>query len=95
MQRGDKQKMKAKARYYKGIEFVVLAELPANQRILLESTPSEPERIKILIDGKITEDCIQYKHYTEWYSLVYATSVAPVTVESMPVNVGVPAISKA
>ena len=87
--------MKAKARYYKGIEFVVLAELPANQRILLESTPSEPERIKILIDGKITEDCIQYKHYNDWYTTIYASSVAPVTPEPIPVNVGVPVISKA
>lgn len=59
--------MKAPATVYKGIEFVCLQELPAEQQFLLQAQHSI-ERIKILIDEKIVSDCIQYKHYETWYT---------------------------
>ena len=69
-----KDTMKAKAKVYRGIEFIHLAELPAKQQLLLEHS-SNPERIKILIDGKVVGDCIQYEKYSNWYHTVYQQSV--------------------
>ena len=67
--------MKAKARLFKGIEFITVSELPPDQRMLIENSPTGPERIKILIEGKIVENCIQYSNYLQWYNTVFATAV--------------------
>lgn len=72
--------MKLKAKFYRGIEFVQVSDLPADQQLLLKHA-NEPERIKILIEGKIVPNCIQYKTYCAWVSSVYETSVAPVVKE--------------
>ena len=69
--------MKAKAKVYKGIEFIGFTDLPVNQQRLLEHA-QEPERIKILIDGKIIENCFHYREYSQWYTAIYSQSVAPV-----------------
>jgi hypothetical protein len=69
--------MKVNAKVYKGIEFVTVSELPAQQQLLLQHS-LEPERIKILMDGKIHENCIQYKAYSEWHATVYQRSVSAV-----------------
>lgn len=74
--------MKAKAKFYRGIEFIQVSDLPAEQQVLLQHT-SKPERIKILIEGKIVGNCIQYKEYCEWFSAGYKTSVAPVKVDAV------------
>lgn len=74
--------MKAKARFYRGIEFIQVSDLSTRQQLLLEHS-REPERIKILIDGKIEANCIQYKKYCEWFSAVYSTSVATAKVENV------------
>ena len=66
-----------KPRLYRGIEFVCVDDLPADQQILLQSSYSYPERINILVDGKITRNCIQYTVYSDWYAGVFKTSVAP------------------
>jgi hypothetical protein len=74
--------MKSKAKFYKGIEFIHVSDLPVDQQLLLQHA-REPERIKILIEGKIVSNCIQYKKYSEWVSTVYATPVAPAKVDSV------------
>jgi len=66
--------MKAKAQIYRGIEFINVSDLPANQQLLLRRM-QEPERIKILMDGKMLDNCIQYKDYGVWYTSVYIQSV--------------------
>ena len=66
--------MKADATFYRGIEFVSVNSLPADQQLLLKHT-QEPRRIKILADGKILSNCIEYEKYTKWYSNVYQQSV--------------------
>ena len=75
--------MKVKARVYKGIEFITVSDLPTSQQLLLEHN-SDTERIKILMDGKILGNCIQYSEYDSWYTSVYKRSVA--TVDAMPVK---------
>ena len=66
--------MKAIAKVYRGIEFICVGELPADQQLLLKHS-QEPERIKILVDGKILGDCVQYNHYSQWFEKIYASSV--------------------
>ena len=66
--------MKAKAQIYRGIEFINVNDLPANQQLLLRRMQG-PERIKILMDGKILDNCIQYNEYGVWYTSVYIQSV--------------------
>jgi hypothetical protein len=66
--------MKVQATNYKGIEFVSFEELPADQQLLLQHN-TQLERIKILMDGKVCKNCIQYKDYSDWYSSVFLKSV--------------------
>jgi hypothetical protein len=63
--------MKLPATLYRGIEFVRIEDLPINQRKLLQLSPDFPERIKILMDSKMTGECLLYAAYTSWYSTVY------------------------
>jgi len=83
--------MKAAAKIYRGIEFVSVSDLATNQQLLLQHS-QEPERIKIMVDGKILGDCIQYREYDKWYSSVYKRSIAaadvnPVKEEEFQVNI--------
>ena len=79
--------MKAIARVYKGIEFITVSDLPTNQQLLLQQN-AEVERIKILQDGKILNNCIQFRDYDKWYSSVYKRSVAtPVKEEAFKLKV--------
>ena len=62
--------MKVKASLYRGIEYVVEDDLPVNQQKLLAANPSI-ERIKILIEGQIKSNCIQFDAYELWFTAVY------------------------
>lgn len=86
--------MKADATFYKGIEFVSVNSLPAEQQVLLQHA-KEPRRIKILADGKILSNCIEYKNYTRWYSSVYQKSVVKTEDVSQPGIVAIIALDKA
>jgi hypothetical protein len=85
--------MKVQATIFKGIEFVSLQDLPADQQILLEHN-NEVERIKILVDGKVKSNCIQYNDYSIWYTTIFVKSVTQVEVPvNMPVELAVVAVS--
>lgn len=66
--------MKVVAKYYREIEYVLVSELPEAQQVLLKQF-AEADYIKILIEGKVTGPCMQYKQYSEWYSTTYARLV--------------------
>jgi hypothetical protein len=79
------------SKIYKGIEYVQLNELPSAQRERLTETISSDLFIKIMIDGKIINNCLQYKDYSFWYNSVYkpqpihpneAQTAAPVKFET-------------
>lgn len=76
--------MLAKAKFYRGIEFISVSELPTEQQLVLQHA-EEPERIKILMDGKILSNCIQYRDYCNWFTSVYMSSVQPDMVEQTQV----------
>jgi hypothetical protein len=59
---------------YRGIDFVREADLPPAQQLVLRQSANPPERIKILINGKVVEDCIYYKDYQQWFERVYRTA---------------------
>lgn len=63
--------MKAESKTFKGIKFVQLSELPADQQTVLIQTLDKNNFIKILIGGKITHNCIQYKDYDHWFENVF------------------------
>ena len=65
--------MMTESKLYKGIEYIQLNELPEAQRNHLVQTISKELFIKIMIDGKIVNDCLQYKDYSFWYNSVYKT----------------------
>jgi hypothetical protein len=75
---------------YKGIEYVQLDELPVMQQDKLRQTINRDLLIKIMIDGKIVNDCLQFKDYSFWYNSVYrpqAVSVSEsIKVESVEFN---------
>ncbi len=59
------------SKIYKGIEYVQLSELPASQREKLNETLNKDLFIKIMIDGQIVSECLQFKDYSYWYNSVY------------------------
>jgi hypothetical protein len=63
--------MKAEIKIYKGIEYVQVNLLPVEQQNIISQTLSNKLYIKILIDGKIIGNCLQYKDYELWYNNVY------------------------
>jgi hypothetical protein len=67
---------------YKGIEYVQLNELPEEQRDRIRSTFNEQLFVKILVNGKLLEDCILYKDYKFWFRTVYEDSdmIVPVSI---------------
>ena len=65
--------MKVERKIYNGIEFVVLTDLPVVQREHLLKTLSPDQFIKILIDGAVVSNCLQYKDYSNWFDNVFRT----------------------
>ena len=68
--------MKADRKIFKGIEYVQLHELPLAQQDKLASRYDL--FIKIMIEGKVVGQCIQYKDYNFWYENVFRTRITPV-----------------
>jgi hypothetical protein len=65
---------------YKGIEYVKLNDLPEEQQSRIRNTFNEQLFVKILVNGKLLEDCILYKDYKFWFRTVYEDSAITVPV---------------
>ena len=70
--------MKVKSKIFRGIEFIQLTELPQTQQEKLLETLNHNNFIKIMIDGKIITQCLQYKDYSFWYENVFKAKAVPV-----------------
>jgi hypothetical protein len=66
--------MKADRKIYKGIEYIQFQELPAVQQEKLLVTADHDIFIKIMIDGKIISQCVQYKDYVNWFDNVFTVT---------------------
>jgi hypothetical protein len=74
--------MKIPPSHYREIDYVVVDELPEEQRKQLKAQGSL-EFIKILINGKVVGPCVQYKHYELWFHQEYnRVTIATATKES-------------
>ncbi len=54
------------AEVYKGIEFVRISNLPADQRTQIRATIDTSKIIKILRGKELLSDCIQVNDYAVW-----------------------------
>jgi hypothetical protein len=63
--------MMVKSKVYKGIEYIQLSELPNEQREMLSNTLNKSLVIKILVSGKVLNDCIQFRDYLTWYEGIF------------------------
>lgn len=67
--------MLAPVEIYKGIEFVRISQLPAEQQEKLKHTIKRDKVIKILIGNTLADDCVQYHHYKAWFLQTYPAKV--------------------
>jgi hypothetical protein len=63
--------MKVSSSIYKGIQYVQVSTLPSEQRDRLLGTINRELFIKILVDGKLLGNCLQFKDYESWFENVY------------------------
>lgn len=63
--------MKVLSTIYKGIEYVQVSALPSDQREKLLQTINQGLLIKILVDGKLVSNCLQFKDYEAWFEGVF------------------------
>ena len=63
--------MKVNSTIYKGIEYIQVSSLPADQKEKLLQTINNDLFIKILVDEKLIGNCLLYKDYEIWFENVY------------------------
>lgn len=63
--------MKVNSTIYKGIEYVQVNSLPADQKEKLLQTINQDLFIKILVDEKLIGNCLLFKDYEIWFENVY------------------------
>jgi hypothetical protein len=73
--------MRAAAEKYKGIEYVRVSSLPADQKEHLYKSLNHQLIINILKDNSLLNDCLQYQHYITWYENIYKTMTQEKTIE--------------
>ena len=64
--------MKVNVENYRGIEFVRISSLPADQKEMIWHSLNTQKVIKILRDNELLNDCIQYGVYLDWYRQMYS-----------------------
>lgn len=73
--------MRATAENYKGIEYIRISSLPAEQKKNIYQSLNHKLIINILKEKSLLNDCLQYQHYITWYENVYKTTVQEKPVE--------------
>lgn len=56
---------------YRGIKFVRISSLPAEQKNQIWSSFNINLVIKILKEEALLNDCLQYNHYVAWYKNIF------------------------
>jgi hypothetical protein len=69
--------MKVLTENYKGIEFVRISKLPEEQKVLIAKTLPSENIIKILKENELLVDCVQFKHYEQWFDLEFQKPASP------------------
>jgi hypothetical protein len=63
--------MKVNSTIYKGIEYVQVNSLPAEQKERLLQTINHDLFIKILVNEKLIGNCLLFKDYEIWFDNIY------------------------
>ena len=63
--------MKVNSTIYKGIEYIQVSSLPADQKEKLLQTINHDLFIKILVDEKLIGNCLLFKDYEIWFDNIY------------------------
>ena len=63
--------MKVNSTIYKGIEYIQVNALPADQKEKLLQTINHDLLIKILVDEKLIGNCLLFKDYEIWFDNIY------------------------
>ena len=63
------------AEIYKGIEFVRISQLNAEQQEKIKALIKRDKIIKILIGNTLADDCVQYHDYKAWFIQTYPAKV--------------------
>jgi hypothetical protein len=63
--------MKISSENYKGIEYVRISSLPADQKKNIYNSLNHKLIINILKDNSLMNDCLQYQHYITWYENIH------------------------
>jgi len=66
--------MLAAVENYKGIKFIRISSLPADQKNQIWSSFNINLVIKILKDDTLLNDCLEYKHYVAWYQNIFTVN---------------------
>jgi len=66
--------MLAASETYKGIKFVRISSLPAEQKDQIWQSINHNCIIKILKDNALMNDCLQYTHYVTWFESIFKPS---------------------
>ena len=66
--------MKVNSTIYKGIEYIQVRELPADQQELLLQSINHELFIKIMVEGQLVGNCLQFKDYEVWFDSVFKPS---------------------
>lgn len=85
--------MKVLAENFKGIAFIRISKLPEEQKKqITQSLPSD-HIIKILRENELLVDCVQFKHYEQWFGQHFAaqpkSNVATIPTENKTLKVRV------
>jgi hypothetical protein len=59
--------MRVDSEIYKGIEYVRISNLPADQKEKISISLNSDKIIKIVKEGTLLPDCIQYSDYLIWF----------------------------
>jgi len=59
---------------YRGIEYVRLGDLPAEEREQIKNWLGSDSIIKIKTDSELMIDCVQYKEYEQWFKTIYTNA---------------------
>lgn len=64
------------AKIYRGIEYVRIGELPADQKSAIKNWLNLDVVIKIQTESALMTDCLLFKDYKFWFKSIYTKAVA-------------------
>jgi len=63
--------MRATPENYRGIEYIQISSLPADQKKSIYQSINHRSIINILKEDALLNDCLQYLHYVSWYENIF------------------------